>query len=229
MMRILPPVLTFYLNGPGGGSGDPCSNVITIAGLGSSNAKTFTGGSGGSWNTNNANACGYTCPGKEQVYQYSVPTTGIYSLTVSTASGGYVDFLWKSNSCGSTGWSCIDDVNSPGTFGNMNWSAGQVIYLLVDDENTSTGNHTFYLNGSGGGSCPAPYSIFATSITSTSAVLNFTAPNANTFDYYLKPSYASTYTVYSNYTFNPVQFNGLIPGTTYNFKVKSTAAMAHHQ
>jgi len=127
---------------------DPCSNVITIAGCGSSNAVSYSGGGTGLWFTSSTNPCGYTSPGIEQVYQFTAPTTGTYSLQVTSASG-YVDYMWKAGSCASGGWTCIDDILVPGTYGSMSWVAGTTYYILLDDENNTSGTHVFHLN------CPA--------------------------------------------------------------------------
>lgn len=66
--------------------------------------------------------------------------------------------------------------------------------------------------------CLTPSSVNA-SVTPTTAVLNWTSQNALSYNYFLKKSTASTYTMYSNYTYKPVQFSNLLPSTTYNFRV----------
>ncbi|MBK6965058.1 MAG: peptidoglycan DD-metalloendopeptidase family protein [Bacteroidales bacterium] len=121
------------------GSGDPCSNVITIAGLGSSNAKTLPVAQG-LLEYKQCKCVVIPAPGRNKCTNIQFPQLEYIASQFQLLQ---VDMLTSSANLthGSTGWSCIDDVNSPGTFGNMNWSAGQVIYLLVDDENTSTGTH----------------------------------------------------------------------------------------
>lgn len=125
-----------------GGPINPCANIAAISGCGGANSQTYTGGGTGAW----ATFCGFPTPGTEKVYSFVAPSTGTYSLQVTTATGGYVDYLWKSGSCGSTGWNCIQPVNTTGQYGSMNWTAGTTYYLLLDDENSSTGTHTFYVN-----------------------------------------------------------------------------------
>jgi hypothetical protein len=72
--------------------------------------------------------------------------------------------------------------------------------------------------------CATPYSVYASSITPTTAVLNWISPNALSYNYFLKKSTVSSYTVYSNYTYKPVQFSNLLPSTAYNFKVSSNCS-----
>lgn|GEM_PF-3457395 len=123
---------------------NPCLNTIPIAGTGAGNSVTFTGGGDGGWFTGGPSPCGYYCPGGEQVYSFVAPYSGYYSITVSDASS-WVDYMW-STYCGSTGWNCIDDIYYPGTAGAMYWDAGTTYYILLDDEDTYAGSHTFYIN-----------------------------------------------------------------------------------
>ena len=123
---------------------NPCGNVISIGGIGSGYSKTYTGGGSGAWYAASSNPCGYTTPGIEKIYSFVAPTTGTYSIEV-TAANGWVDYLWKSGSCSATGWNCIDDLNATGTYGAMTWTAGNTYYLLLDDEDATTGTHTFFI------------------------------------------------------------------------------------
>ena len=125
---------------------DPvCASITVISACGSSNVQTYTGGGSGSWNTSTVNSCGFTAPGLEKIYSFIAPATGTYSIQVTGASG-YVDYQWKINGCSSTGWTCIGNINAPGVFGAMAWTAGTTYYILLDDENSTTGTHTFYIN-----------------------------------------------------------------------------------
>lgn len=125
---------------------DPvCANITAISACGSSNVQTYTGGGTGSWNTSAVSSCGFLAPGIETIYSYVAPSTGVYSIQVTGASG-YVDYQWKSISCGSTGWTCISNINAPGAYGSMSWTAGTTYYILLDDENSTVGTHTFYIN-----------------------------------------------------------------------------------
>ena len=127
---------------------DPCASITAISACGSGNAQTYTGGGAGSWNTSTNNSCGWTTPGIEKIYSFVPATTGTYSIQV-TAASGYVDYQWKASTCSSTGWTCIDDINTTGAYGSMSWTAGTTYYILLDDEDATTGTHTFYIN------CPA--------------------------------------------------------------------------
>ncbi len=123
---------------------NPCSNIISLGGGGTANSKTYWGGGEGVWFTSTSNPCNYTTPGIEQIYSFVAPVTGIYTIGVTTATG-YVDYLWKTSSCSSSGWNCIDDINSPGTYGLMSWVAGTTYYILLDDEDSDEAEHTFYV------------------------------------------------------------------------------------
>ncbi|CAD5256763.1 MULTISPECIES: M6 family metalloprotease domain-containing protein [unclassified Imperialibacter] len=119
----------------------PCDEVIEITGTGVGNSITFEGGGSGQWSNN---FCGYPTPGDEQVYSFLAPYTGDYSITL--ASGvSYVDYAW-STACSSGSWTCIGDVDTPDTFGSLSWTQGTTYYLLLDDENSTPSNHTFYIN-----------------------------------------------------------------------------------
>ncbi|MDA3819204.1 MAG: T9SS type A sorting domain-containing protein [Candidatus Delongbacteria bacterium] len=142
---------------------DPCASVISIAGCGAGSTKTYTGGGTGVWNQSSSSDCGFTCLGEEQIYSFVAPETGTYNLEV-TAADGFVDYMWQANSCAETGWTCIDDIASAGTYGSMSWTAGTTYYILLDDENSTTGTHTFYIN------CPVDHCV------STDYWLSATAP-----------------------------------------------------
>jgi len=121
---------------------DPCENVIEISGFGSEYSQIFTGSAGGAWNSGN---CGKDTPGTEQVYSFSAPHTGIYSIDVLSASGE-VYYSWQASSCGETGWNCIDAVDSEASYGNFSWTEGTIYYVLLDDMISSKGSHQFFIN-----------------------------------------------------------------------------------
>lgn len=124
------------------GAGNPCSEVISLGDGGSVNAKTFSKSGEGAWN---GSICGFSCPGREQVYSFTPTISGIYSIEVTSAGGYYVDYMWKPNSCSSTGWTCIDDIYFPGIYGSISMTAGVTYYILLDSENTSAVTHTFFI------------------------------------------------------------------------------------
>lgn len=96
----------------------------------------------GSWNVN---TCGFSTPGVENIYSFTAPTDGTYSLEVTAATGGYVDYYYKeaSGSCDATGWTCIDDNSATGTDPIGTLTAGTEYLILLDSEGTTARNHTF--------------------------------------------------------------------------------------
>jgi hypothetical protein len=125
---------------------NPCLNITSIGGTGSGNSKTYTGGGYGAWFTTTHSPCTYICYGREKVYSFIAPYTGLYSVVV-TAASGKVDYMWQAGgACSSSGWQCIDDIYTSGTYGSMLMTIGETYYILLDDENTTAGSHTFYLN-----------------------------------------------------------------------------------
>jgi hypothetical protein len=86
----------------------------------------------------------------EQIYQFTAPYTGTYSIVITAASGDYyVDFMFKpaSGGCSSTGWTCIDDIyyTANGNYGSMYMYEGSTYYILLKDENTAASSRTFSL------------------------------------------------------------------------------------
>ncbi len=140
------PIYVTCSTGGGGGVG-PCASINTIIGCGTSQSSTMTGT--GSWNTA---PCGWSTPGVESIWEFTPTTSGIHSIEVSSITGGFVDFAWMNatTGCGPTGWNCIDDVLTPGTYGSMNWIAGQTYYILLDPETTATTQVAFNVD------CPNP-------------------------------------------------------------------------
>jgi hypothetical protein len=96
----------------------------------------------GSWNVN---SCGFSTPGVEKVYRFTAPSDGTYSLEVTSATGGYVDYYYKvaNGSCNNTGWTCIDDIFSAGTAIIGTLTSGTEYLILLDSEGTSARNQIF--------------------------------------------------------------------------------------
>lgn len=136
-----------FVSGGGGGGGAPCSSITNIIGCGTSQTSTMTGT--GSWNVN---ACGWSTPGVESIWAFTATASGTHNINVTGISGGFIDVFWMNSTtgCGSTGWNCIDDVFSTGSYGSMNWTAGQTYYILFDPESTAGSSITFSVN------CPNP-------------------------------------------------------------------------
>jgi len=129
---------------------DPCTKILPIDGCGPGYAQTFYAGGTGHWNTVTTSACGYICPGIEQIYSFTAPTTGLYNIDITTGTGSYIDYMWKaaSDGCSESGWACIDRVCGTSTSGPMLWTSGITYYILLDDEDINSGIHTFHI------SCP---------------------------------------------------------------------------
>jgi hypothetical protein len=135
--------------GGGGGGGDPCTSIVNIPACGSSVTANLSG-TGFGWSIP---ACGFTTAGDEQIYSFTPAVTGTYSLNVTSASGGFIDYFWVNSTSGCSSaapWNCIDDIISTGTYGSMSWTAGQTYYILLDPESSfGTASQTFSIN------CPA--------------------------------------------------------------------------
>lgn len=142
--------VTVACSGSGGGGSGPCASTNTVIGCGTSQGTTLTGT--GSWNFS---PCGFSTPGVESIWEFTPTTSGIHSLVIQSITGGWVDFAWApaSGGCGpapGVTWNCISDVLSPGSYGTMNWVAGQTYYILIDPETTATTDMTWYVD------CPNP-------------------------------------------------------------------------
>jgi len=135
---------------------NPCASISNLS-CGTA-ASYALAGVAGVWN----NLGGpFTTPGSEKVFSFTPTLTGAHSIAV-TASSGYVDLFYKSGSCGSTGWTYVDDILGSAS-NNVSLTAGTTYYFLLDDEdvNATTGNITV--------SCPTPAPDPCASISSLSA------------------------------------------------------------
>ncbi|MCX7955417.1 MAG: Ig-like domain-containing protein [Bacteroidales bacterium] len=122
----------------------PAVSMISINGCGNAHQQTFSSSGQGLWNDS---ICGWSVAGQEVIYKFIAPSTGTYSIQVTQTNNSFVDYAWKTgNPYDPNGWTCIDDIMSSGTYGNLQWTAGTTYYILLDDENTSPSTHTFYIN-----------------------------------------------------------------------------------
>ncbi|MGD9494137.1 MAG: hypothetical protein AB7V36_12360, partial [Bacteroidales bacterium] len=126
---------------------DPCENVISIAGCGSGFTQTFSESGSGLFYNTTSNDCYHTTPGAEQIYSFTAPTSGYYSLNVTAVSGGTVDYLYSA-SCTAMNWECLTSVSATGVPDSILLSAGSTIYILLDPQVTTATSQTFYF------SCP---------------------------------------------------------------------------
>jgi hypothetical protein len=122
---------------------NPCSSILNIAACGSTINTTIAAGTGAYGNS----ACGWTTPGREQIYTFTPTITGNYSISQSS-SFAYIDYQYKpvSLECDGTDWTCIDDISGAGNSPYFNLTAGVQYYLLLDPESSLGGNASFILN-----------------------------------------------------------------------------------
>ncbi len=121
-----------------------CATATVIAACEDSTTATIAAGNG-SWNVN---TCGFTTPGIESLYSFTPTVDGVYSLQITAATGGYVDYYYKdaSGTCDNTGWTCIDDNNAIGIDPIGTLTAGTTYLILLDSEGTTARTHTFKIN-----------------------------------------------------------------------------------
>ncbi|AWI26960.1 T9SS type A sorting domain-containing protein [Flavobacterium pallidum] len=118
-----------------------CTAATPIANCGDEVMVTLVEGEG-AWNPG---SCGYDTLGTEFVYSFTPVETGEYSLEITAATGGYIDYFWKeaSGSCDETGWTCIDDNNGAGIDPIGMLDAGVTYLFLLDSEGTGEKTATF--------------------------------------------------------------------------------------
>ena len=118
----------------------PCATPTNIASCGTSVSTTFAAGAGGLFGSS---ACGFTTSAPEKIFTFTPPTTGVYSINQGS-SFGYIDYQFRpvSSGCGTTGWTCIDDISGVGSAG-ASMTGGVQYYILLDPESTAGGNVTF--------------------------------------------------------------------------------------
>lgn len=119
-----------------------CSTATAIAACGAPVTATITSGNGVYSN----NTCSFATPGKERLYSFTAANTGTYTLNVTSATGGYIDYMFKnaSGGCGPTGWTCLADINSATSL-TFSLTGGNTYFFLLDPENTTGVSHTFEL------------------------------------------------------------------------------------
>lgn len=187
---------TFSLVCPVPPTYNPCTSIPTISACGVSSTANMSG-SGAGWSPGN---CGFTTPGQERIFQFTPTTSGVHQLNVSAISGGYIDFFWKASSggCTNSGWNCIDDIVSTGTYSAttpMNFIAGTTYYILLDPEGIGTYSTTFNIV------CPPSGCI------NTDALGNVSAPTTNTPITIESCQFQSEFSTISN----------IVIGSTYQF------------
>jgi len=130
---------------PDGSSIYPCNYFTIIEETGPEYEVTYMGGGEGAWYSSTNGPCGTPSSGVEQIYGFVAPTTGVYSLEVTEANG-FVNYMWKTGSCSTTDWNCLAPISVAGTWGAMEWTAGETYWILLDDQDHIPGRHKFYIN-----------------------------------------------------------------------------------
>lgn len=122
---------------------NPCSSITNIATCNTTINATVPA-VGGIMGTS---SCGWTTPGYEMIYSFTPTVTGAYYIT-QNSSYSYIDYQYKvaSGGCGTTGWTCIDDMFGLTTSPNITLTAGVQYYIMLDPESSAGGNVNFTLN-----------------------------------------------------------------------------------
>lgn len=129
---------------------DPCTNITPIT---CSDMVTFSQSGAGDINyPNNIGGCNTSTElgGKEQIYLITPPmpnppwTTG-YVINIISATGGYVQYLWKpyGTDCNEQGWTCLGRTDTAGFLPYDGPSQDMPIYLLVNAETTEATTQIF--------------------------------------------------------------------------------------
>ena len=118
-----------------------CDNAVVIENCGDAIVANIVAGPG-AWNPF---SCNFNTPGIELLYSFTPTVTGLYSLQVTAASGGYIDYFYKeaTGTCDETGWICIDDLSFTTTVPIAELQAGVTYLFLLDPEGTSARSATF--------------------------------------------------------------------------------------
>ncbi|MBL7805636.1 MAG: HYR domain-containing protein [Saprospiraceae bacterium] len=173
---------------------DPCTSVTALS-CGTAVSTTQSGS--GAWNTT---SCGFSTPGQEKLYSFTPTNSGTATLQVnSTSATGYIDYFFKaaSGGCNSSGWTCIKDVFSAGSW-NFTVTGGVTYYLLLDPETTGSVTQNFQIN------CPTLAPPCVTTPTSpTNGQTNICPSPTQTLSWPASPG-AISYDVYFGTTTTPL-------------------------
>ena len=125
---------------------DPCSTTTNIASCGTTTTTATIPSGNGSYGTS---SCGFTTGGKELIYTFTPSSSGTYSIQ-QLSSFAFIDYQYRTvaSGCGSSGWTCIDDISGAGTSPGFSLVGGTQYYFLLDPESTAGGNLSFVI------SCP---------------------------------------------------------------------------
>lgn len=201
-----------------------CATATNITACGVSQTVTLTGT--GSYNPiQTPTGPGiFGTPGVEKLYTFTATVTGPYTLNVTAATGGYVDYFYKVSSagCANSNWIYIDDVNAP-VNNIVNLVAGTQYFFLLDPEQTTSMTQTFSIICPP--TCGQPTALTTTATTTTSATLGWTQPAPGTpaqwqisYGTGITTPGAGTTVVVST---NPYTLSGLTTATNYTYYVRA--------
>lgn len=186
---------------------DPCASIPSLT---CATPVTASTSGAGVWSPGN---CGFSTPGKEQVYSFTPTVTGTHTLVITATNSVFVDYFYKaaSSGCSSTGWTCIGDASFPesNSFGPL--TAGTTYYILYDPETTGTVTQTFRIDCPSAGSPPSCIAA----PTSPANGANAGCPNSSQTLSWPSAATATGYDVYFGTSTTP-PFVATTASTSYN-------------
>ncbi len=171
----------------------------------------------------------YGTPGREKLYTFTAPTTGVYTLNVTASNSlTFADYFVKpaSGGCTNSGWTFIDDALSAPNTDTFTMTGGVQYYILVDLESaTASGAMTQTFSIICPPTCGTPTALSASAIATTSASIGWTQPAIGTPAQWqisigsgiTSPGAGTT----SFVTTNPASLTGLTAGTSYTVYVRA--------
>jgi hypothetical protein len=205
---------------------DECSGAIALSSA--TTCTTVTGSTIGATASTAAGTCAGTAD--DDVWYSFVASSTTHTITVTGNSSFDAVVNLRAGSCpGATVGSCLDATGSGSTetLTASGLTIGDTYYVRVFSYSSTlpttaaTGGFTICLTEPA--PCAAPTGVAASSVTSTSASIGFTAGNGNT-------GYTVTYTpqggaaLTATGTASPVALSGLTPGTQYAVTVTGNCA-----
>ena len=176
---------------------NPCSSISTISSCGSTQTISIPSGNGVWDNYGGA----FPTPGREKIFSFTPNVSGVYPISITNSSSGWIDFFVKnaSSGCNSNNWTYVGDVSGTVT-GTLTLTAGVTYYFLFDDEDNSGSTGSFSI------SCPC----IGSSVDGTytySAPFNITGTTVGACDdNSLRSGFDRTYAISiscaGNYTFS---------------------------
>jgi murein DD-endopeptidase MepM/ murein hydrolase activator NlpD len=169
-------------------------------------------------------SCASICMAPSGLYSSNISSSNATIFWSATSGANYYQLQWKTSVSGTwntynvSGTSFTLSGLAPGTGYNYRMRT----YCTSGNYSNYTGTYSFTTTSSSG--CQQPFGLYVSSISSTSVTINWNSPSANSYNYFLKPASQVSYWSYYNYTYRPITFSGLQPGTTYNFKLSNNCS-----